>query len=218
MKSLTKEKIKIAIVDDAQIIRDGAKSVLESNPGIEVVSCAGNGKELMEFLQFPYPEIILLDAEMPIMSGAKTLEILAMNFPAIKVIMYSMYLEHSLLERYKKMGAFGFVPKGSDDKVLVNTIYSVYRNVKTYNEEISSELLTKQKGKKEFLNTDKLSQRELEVMNLVCLCKSNKQMADILCVTERTIEFHKTKIYKKTGMLCTSDLILYAIKNGLMVL
>lgn len=213
------EKIKIIIVDDSQLLRDGISVSLNRNPNLSVIDQAANGVELMVLLPNSKPDIILLDIKMPVMDGEKTLEFLNRNFPEIKVIMMSMYFEQLLIEEYKGKGASGFIPKGCDDVIITDTILSVHQEKKVFNEEISKKLSheIKNSGKKHFLNEYNLSVRELEIVRSVCLFKFNKQIADVLCVTERTVEFHKTNIYKKTGFECTSDLILYAIESGIWI-
>jgi two-component system nitrate/nitrite response regulator NarL len=214
------EIVKVIIVDDSKIFRDGITSVLNDVPNITVVGGASNGLELLDQLKTIKPDIILLDSEMPRMNGDQTLEILNKQFPAIKTIMVSMFFDTILIDSFKRKGAWGFVPKGCSDEKIEKTIISVYNGLMIFNIDVASDLLLKQqvKCKRTFHNIDQLSEREIEIMDLICLCKSNKQIASILSITERTVEFHKTNIYKKTKCVSGPDLVLYSIKNGLMVL
>jgi DNA-binding NarL/FixJ family response regulator len=215
-----KKTISVTIVDDSRLFRDGLISVLREIPKIKVISTAENGKVLLELLEVSNPDIVLLDIEMPVLDGEKALEIISVRFPHIKTIIISMYFDGTLIEALKEKGAWGFIPKGCNDKMIEETIFSVYEGVKTFNTETASGLVLKQKtkSKRAFENKDNLSEREIEIINLICLCKSNKQIANILFITERTVEFHKTNIYKKTKCVSSPDLVLYSIKNGLMVL
>lgn len=209
--------INVIVADDSKLIRDGLVSVLSRVSNISVVSAAENGKELLKLLDFLNPDIVLLDIKMPIMDGLQALKIIVKKYPKIKAIMISMYFEKALIEKMSEMGAWGFIPKGCDDVLIEETILAVNGGSKRFNTEIPYDLVTKELNKKEheFDNPDNLSLRELEILGLICQCKPNKQMADILRVTVRTIEFHKTNIYKKTRCVSTSDLVLYSLKRGI---
>jgi DNA-binding NarL/FixJ family response regulator len=214
------KSVKIIIVDDSKLFRDGISSILNDYSNISVIAGASNGLELLDKLKVSIPDIVLLDIEMPVMNGEEALEIINNKFPLVKTIMVSMFFDKALIELYKQKGAWGFIPKGCNDKKIEDTIFSVYNGIKVFNDDVAYDLVHKQqvKSKKVFYNTDNLSEREIEIMNLICLCKSNKQIASTLFITERTVEFHKTNIYKKTKCVSGSDLVLYSIKNGLMVL
>ncbi len=209
------KKIRIVIADDHAMFRQGIISLLKFDPRLSVIGEAANGSELLKTLNGRQADIILLDIQMPVMNGTQTLEILRQRFPDQGVIMVSMEFNPSIVARYFEKGAHGFIPKGCDVEVLVDAIYKVKETGNCY--DLSFELANRlnKYSLKNFENTYVLSTREVEVLRLACQGNSNKEIARILRIAERTVEFHKTNIYMKTGLKSLSDLIAYGIKSGL---
>lgn len=210
-----KEKIRIAIADDHRMFRQGIIALLSLNERIKVVGEVSDGSELLLLLNSLYADIVLLDIQMPIMNGIQALEILKQRFPDLGVIIVSMEFNPNMAEEYFERGAHGFIPKGCDVEVLVNAIYQVKEKGNCY--ELSFELASSlnKNSIKSFKNSYVLSLREIEVLRLTCKGNSNKEIAQVLRIAERTVEFHKTNIYMKTGLKSLSDLIAYGIKSGL---
>jgi len=208
---------KIFIVDNSTAIRKGLSAILNIDSTNQIIGEAATAEELFDKINYLMPDIIILDLEMPGMGGEKALVKLKELFQDIKVIIYSMYFESWLIDDLIKKGATGFIPKGCDDEIILLTINAVKENSLFDNKALSQSLIDKLKEvtKKPFENKHNLTQRELDVLNLICQCKTNRQIASIMHVTERTVETHKTSIYKKTGTDSCSALILYSIKEGL---
>lgn len=197
------------------MFRQGIISLLKFDPKLSVIGEAANGSELLKTLNGRQADIILLDIQMPVMNGTQALEILRQRFPDQGVIMVSMEFNPSIVARYFEKGAHGFIPKGCDVEVLVDAIYKVKESGNCY--DLSFELAHRlnKYSLKNFENTYVLSTREVEVLRLACQGNSNKEIAQVLRIAERTVEFHKTNIYMKTGLKSLSDLIAYGIKSGL---
>jgi two-component system response regulator DegU len=212
------EKIKVVVADDHAMFRQGIISLLKFDSGIMVVGEAANGRELLKILNSKRADIILLDIQMPVMNGTQALEVLKQRFPDHGVIMVSMEFNAFMLEEYFKQGAHGFIPKGCDIDVLIGAIYQVKEEGHCH--DLSFKLVNQlnKHSLKPFKNSFILSPREIEVLSLTCRGNSNKEMASVLRITERTVEFHKTNIYLKTGLKSLSDLIAYGIRNGLDIL
>lgn len=197
------------------MFRQGIISLLKFDPGLSVIGEASNGSELLKTLNSRQADVVLLDIQMPVMTGTQTLEVLRQRFPDPRVIMVSMEFNPSIVAMYFEKGAHGFIPKGCDVEVLVEAIYKVKENGNCY--DLSTELAARlnKHSLENFENTYVLSSREVEVLRLACQGNSNKQIGHMLRIAERTVEFHKTNIYLKTGLKSLSDLIAYGIKNGL---
>lgn len=200
------------------MFRQGIMSLLNFDPGIFVIGGAGNGRELLKILNSKRADIVLLDIQMPVMNGPQTLEVLKQRYPDLGIIMVSMEFNASVLKEYFRYGAHGFIPKGCDIEVLIEAIYMVREQGNCH--ELSLKLAHTLNGHslKSFHNQFVLSPREIEVLSLACKGNSNREIGAVLHIAERTVEFHKTNIYLKTGLKSLSDLIAYGIKNGLDVL
>lgn len=211
------QQTKIFLVDNSLAARKGLTALLHSDPSNIVVSEAGSAEEMFDKIPNNRPDIVILDLEMPGMGGQKALQEIKRRFPETKVVIYSMYFESWLIDKLIDEGASGFIPKGCDDEVIFMTINSVKQNYLIDNKLISEALIFKLKdnSKKPFINPHSLSEKELVILNNICLCKSNKQIANDLKITERTVEFHKTNIFKKTGVDNCGALIIYSIREGL---
>jgi len=209
------EKIRIVIADDHAMFRQGIISLLKFDAGLVVTGEASNGSELLKTLNGRHADIVLLDIQMPVMNGTQTLEILKQRFPDLRVIIVSMEFNLPIMERYFEKGAHGFIPKGCDVEVLVDAIYKVKENGNCYDLSVALAARLSKHSSRNFENTYILSSREIEVLRLACRGNSNKEIGYTLRITERTVEFHKTNIYLKTGLKNLSDLIAYGIKNGL---
>lgn len=212
------QQTRIFLVDNSLATRKGLAAILHSDYSNIVVGEAGSAEEMFEKITGNLPEIVILDLEMPGMGGEKALSELKIRYPEIKVVIYSMYFESWLIDKLINEGACGFIPKGCDDELILLTLNSIKQNDLIDNKLISETLIGKLKdiNKIPFLNRHGLSEKELAILNNICLCKSNKQIAHDLKITERTVEFHKTNIYKKTGIDNCGGLIIYSIKEGLL--
>lgn len=197
------------------MFRQGISSLLKFDPRLNVIGEAANGSELLKTLNGRQADIILLDIQMPVMDGTQTLEVLKQRFPDMGVIMVSMEFNPSIVARYFEKGAHGFIPKGCDVEVLVDAIYKVKDSGNCYDLSVKLANKLNKCSLKHFENTYVLSAREVEVLRLACQGNSNKEIGHTLRIAERTVEFHKTNIYMKTGLKSLSDLIAYGIRSGL---
>lgn len=212
------EKIRIVIADDHAMFRQGIISLLKFDPRLIVTAEAGNGRDLLKILNGTRADVVLLDIQMPVMNGTETLEVLKQRFPDLGVIIVSMEFNPAIAEDYFERGAHGFIPKGCDVELLVQAIYEVKQKGNCYDLSFDLAAQLNKHSLKAFKNNFVLSAREIEVLRLACQGNSNKEIGQALRIAERTVEFHKTNIYLKTGLKSLSDLIAYGIRNGLDVL
>ncbi len=211
-------KIKLVIADDHELIRKGFTSLLEENSKIKVIGEASNGKELIELLKRIKPDIVLLDLEMPIMSGEEALKIITLRFPDVRVIMLSVHYSEALVTEFLKRGARAYLGKDANKDTLFNAIKDVKTKGQYFNQETSVAILKGLKKEKPIsynLGRLALTAREVEVLIILCQGKTNSETAEELHIAESTVDFHRRRIYKKTDSKTIRDLIFYALRNGL---
>jgi DNA-binding NarL/FixJ family response regulator len=212
------EKIKLILVDDHQIVRDGIAASMMLYDDIEVVAEAANGKELFQKLENFNPDVIILDISMPDLSGIEICEILKKDFPEIKVIIFTGNENQESIFDALKAGANGFLPKDAQREELANAIYSVNKDENYISKSISNTVIidfikSEKETNKLSKNTATLSEREIEVLILIADGLAYKNIAEKLFISTKTVEKHKRNILNKLKLETTVDLVKYAIKN-----
>lgn len=213
------KQIKIGIADDHLVLRQGFISLLKEFDEMEVLIDVSNGKELLEELKKNKPDIILLDIEMPVMNGREALEKIKIRYPKIKVIIMSMHFNDAYIIEFIKNGARAFLPKNYDIDKIVDAIHAVNENGYYYDSKVSAamaELIKRNPMPEDVVTAASiLTQRELEIIRLMCLKKSTTEVAEVLYLSPRTVEGHRLNIYKKLNINKNTDLIEYALSNKL---
>ncbi len=212
------EKIKIAVVDDQQLFRSGMISLLKEFEELDVMMEAANGKEFVEMLKKKKPDVVLLDIEMPEMDGADVTTYLNKKYPQIKIIILTMHDDEEFVLHLVENGAHGFLLKDSDIETVVDAIYAVMDDRYYFKENISA-LLAKglaksAKTKPSFIEAD-LTEREIEVVKLICKEYTNKEISEKMGISLRTVDGHREKILQKTGAHNTAGIVMYAVKHNL---
>jgi DNA-binding NarL/FixJ family response regulator len=213
------EKIKIILVDDHQIVRDGIKALLNDAEDIDVISEAASYNELREKLKLQDPDIIVMDISLPEMSGLEITKLLSETHPDLKVLILSMYTGEDFIFNAIKSGAKGYLPKNTTRKEIIDAIHAVYNNNEYYSESISKVILKSYVQKAKTSDNiperaeDKLSGREIEILKYFAGGMTNQEIADKLYISIRTVESHKNHIMQKLELKSTVELIKYAIKN-----
>lgn len=210
----------IAIVDDHAMFRKGLLALINLFKGYQVLFDASNGKELIDKLDpKQLPDIILMDITMPEMDGYATTEWLHIHHPDIKVLALSTMDTETAIIRMIKSGAKGYVLKDAETDELKLAFDEVLHRGYFYNETITKKViqavtsLTETKNKTgTFIN---LSDRELEFLKLVCTELTYKEIADIMCVSARTVEGYRDALCEKLELKTRVGLAMYAVKNGL---
>lgn len=214
-----KLKKTIAVVDDQYLFRQGLISLLKEYDELDVIMEASNGKELFEKLKGKQPDVVLLDLEMPVMDGIETTIALKSNYPAVKIIILSMHTDDEFIIHLLEKGASGFLPKDKDIEEVVNAIYSVLENGYYFDARVSSAMLKGLVQSKKVIpsfSAQHLSEREIVVVNLICKEYTNKEIADKLCLSPRTIDSYRETILLKTGAKNTAGIVMYAVKYNLL--
>jgi two-component system, NarL family, response regulator DegU len=214
-----KSKKKIAVVDDQCLFRQGLISLLKEYDKLDVIIEASNGKELLEKMKVKQPDVVLLDLEMPLMDGIETTVSVKSRYPKVKIIILTMHTDDEFIIHLLEKGASGFLPKDKDIEVVVDAIYSVLEKGYYFDERISKAMvkgLVKTKKTNPSFTAHHLSEKEIVIVNLICKEYTNKEIADKLFISPRTVDTHRENILLKTGAKNTAGIVMYAVKNNLL--
>lgn len=210
--------IKIAVVDDHKLFRAGIIALLGDYSDMEVVLEAANGKELFKQLKRHTPHVVLLDIEMPEMNGIETTLLLKKEYPKIKIIILTMHSEEEFIFDLMTKGANGFLSKDKSVDNVTDAIYSVMKKGYYYNDQITQAIIRGNTGMieaPELLKKAALTDREIEVVKLICEQKTNKEIADLLFISIRTVDNHKNNIFIKIGVNTTVGIVMFAVQTKL---
>lgn len=214
-------KIKVILVDDHELVRDGIKSLLGKSPEIEVCGEAGSFKEFKELLSKECADVVLMDINLPGVSGIESVRLLKPDFPEVKFLMLSMYTNEDFVINAVKAGASGYLPKNTTHEELSEAINSIYNGKDYFSKSISEKLFLEmmRRTKAGVSQTDSeeeiITPREKEILTKVAEGLSNADIAEQLCISIRTVETHKTNLFRKLGFSSMVDLVKYAIKHKL---
>ncbi|HBS86210.1 MAG: DNA-binding response regulator [Bacteroidetes bacterium GWF2_38_335] len=206
-------KLNIILVDDHSLFRNGLKLLLKSLGVAENIYEAGNGREFLEIIRHEKVDIALMDISMPVMDGIEATDIAMAEKPDFKIIALTMFGEEEYYLKMINAGVKGFLLKDSDIKIVTTAIEEVMKGNNYFSQEILLKLVVhKEKMQKE---PELLSEREIEVLTLICKGMSNQEIADKLFVSKRTVDKHRENLLGKTQSKNTASLIMYAMKNGI---
>lgn len=211
--------IKVAIVDDHKLFREGVHFLIEQMYDIELVFEASNGNELLTKLESIPTDVLLLDLDMPDMDGIDALKILRPQYPDLGVIILTTYSDSKMIAYLMELGANSYLLKDTDPETLQQAIESVNREGYFFTKDVSQAMLTGLKGqmrkKPTLKNNVSLTAREVEVLELICQEYTAKEIADKLFISPRTAEGHRRHLIEKLGVKNTAGLIVKAIKEGI---
>ncbi|MBO6584568.1 MAG: response regulator transcription factor [Gracilimonas sp.] len=211
--------IKIAIVDDHQIVRDGIKILIEDEPGFEISFEAENGEQATRLSKEHKPDLIIMDITMPKMNGIEATEQIKKEQPDVKVLALTMLSEDQHIKKMIKAGASGYILKSSGKKELIKAINTILDGKHYFSDDatqaILQELVEPSVSKNREANEVNITERELEVLKLIVNECTNQEIADQLFVSVRTVDAHRRNLLQKTGAKNTAGLVKYAIKNQL---
>ena len=210
------DKLKIYLVDDHKLFREGLKLLLSAQKFVHHIYEASNGKEFVENLSFVDCDVVLMDIDMPEMDGVEATKEALRIRPSLKIIVLSMYGDEQYYYKMIDAGAKGFLLKNSGIDKVVAAIQKVAAGESFFSEELLVNILNNMRDNK----TDTagaadndISDRELEILYQVCLGLSNQEIADKLFISKRTVDKHRANLLSKTGCKNTAALVMYAIKN-----
>jgi DNA-binding NarL/FixJ family response regulator len=206
--------MRVLIADDHGIVRSGLRMLLENAPGIDVIGEAADGAEARDLAIRARPDLAILDVKMPKLTGLQATREIREQAPDISVLILSMYDDERYLFEALKAGASGYVLKAQADSDLLEAVRAVERGEPFLTPKAQQALI------KDVLGggsgpADELTPREEEVVKLVAEAHTNKEIAEILHLAEKTVENHRSNAMRKLGMRDRVELVRYAIKRGL---
>jgi DNA-binding NarL/FixJ family response regulator len=213
--------IAVGLVDDHSITRHGIRTILELNSEIKVILEATHGLDLLNQLETARqePDIVMMDINMPVMNGFKTVQELQLKFPAIRIIIFSLIAEEDTIINMISSGACGYIPKNADPAILANAVISVYENGFYLGKWAKKEYFSRSgtvKKREGFSGKQFLSAKELQFMNLAATNLSYQEIAAEMNVQPKTVENYRDSLFRKLDLKNRAALALYGYKNGLL--
>lgn len=206
------ESIHIMIVDDHQILIDGVVELLSHNPGFHIVGTASDAKRAMEITKNHLIDVVICDVNMPDVKGIELIPQLKQISSKLKIVALSMHEEKHIIKEVLKNGADGYVLKRSTHLELLSAIDKVVKGEVFVSEAIAQMLVDEIKNPSPI---DHLSEREVEIIKLIVAEKTNRQIGEELCISEKTVETHKRNIFRKTNSGSAVGLTKFAIAHHL---
>jgi DNA-binding NarL/FixJ family response regulator len=203
------DKISVLLVDDHGLVRRGFRRILEDEPDIEVAGEAGDGTEAVQLAQKLHPQVVVMDCAMPKMNGLDATRKILEKQPQTLVLMLSMHPEETLVRQALDAGARGYVLKNAVDLELGAAIRRVVAGETVLDSQLPRPAALK--GERDA----HLTPRELEILQMIVDGKSNKEIATVLDLSANTVAVHRANIMDALGIHKTAELVVYAIRNGL---
>jgi two-component system response regulator NreC len=213
------EQIRVLVVDDHTLIRQGIVGLLESQSDIEVVGQAGNGREALPSLQATAPDVVLMDIAMPGINGLTATREIKERRPAVRVLILTIHDREDYLFQALRAGASGYVLKGADVQDLLAAVRCAYRGeiylYPSVTTTLVADYLRRARGGEDRLAYDGLSDREREILHLIAQGKTSPEIASELFLSPHTVQSHRDHIMTKLDLHSKAALIKYAIAKGL---
>ncbi len=213
-------KIKVLLVDDHTVVLKGLAFFLSTQEDLELVGEANNGKEALVKVGETTPDVILMDLYMPEMDGVEATAYIKKEYPNVKVIVLTSFSDQAHVLPALRAGASGYMLKDVEPDQLVEAIRSAYKGNIQLHPDIANALLSQtlpveEKEEEPSIQVDVLTARENEVLQLLAKGMSNKEVASVLVITEKTVKAHVSSILSKLNLSDRTQAALYAVKNGI---
>lgn len=206
--------IRLLIADDHQIILDGFQSFLRDVTDMKVVAVARNGQEVLDVLETTEIDVIVLDINMPELNGVEVCKRVSKKYPHTQVIALSMYKRKSYIQRMIQFGARGYLLKDDSSEEIQKAIRSVVGGSTYFSSQIDLSLLPFQQESRS-LTDESITQREVEVLQLIAQGLTNQEIAEQLFLSQHTVESHRKNLLSKLNAKNTADLVRLAMEKGL---
>lgn len=208
--------IKLGIIDDESLFRKGMKALLSESEQLEVIMEAGNGQELLQQLsEGTMPDVILLDLNMPVMSGVETTKALQKSYPELRIVILTTHYSKGFIVKMIELGAASYLPKNTEPEEVVDTLLKVAAKGFYYNDHVMNVIRENMQRK---IKTNRvidveISSREREVLQLICEQFTTAEIAEKLFISPRTVDGHRNNLLDKTGARNTAGLVVFALEN-----
>jgi len=213
---MSNSQIRVLLVDDHAVVRNGLRAMLSSAKDIIVANEAGTMDEALHLIRAENFDVALLDIAMPEKNGLELLKALRTEKPRLAVLILSMYAEEMYALRALKLGAAGYLTKNSPTATLIGAVRKVAAGGKYISPATADQFARMLSGDRGCLH-ENLSDRELEVLKLLAAGETNGEIAQALCLSPSTVATYRIRIFEKLGMKNTADLTRYALVNGLLL-
>jgi DNA-binding NarL/FixJ family response regulator len=218
--SIPDEPIKVLLVDDHTILREGIRALLSSEPDIRVVGEASDGLEALEQVPRLEPQVVIMDLVMPRMNGLEATRQIRARYPDVRILILSMYDDDEYVREITQAGASGYVLKRVATEDLVRAIHEVHRGASFLYPPIAAKLMDYVRRTQGTPNgePEALTPREREVLKLIAEGNTNQAIAETLGLSRKTVESHRANIMRKLDLHDVTDLVKYALRKGLITL
>ena len=210
-------KIKVLLADDHQIVRQGLKALINTQPDLEVIGEALDGWDLLEKVEKLHPNVVVTDVAMPNLNGVDAAGRIRKRFPDVQVVILSMHAASSYVIRSLRNGALGYVLKSDNIEDVIEAIHWVMDGRRYLSGQVSEQVITSLiAGAEGEMDLEKrITNREREILQLVAEGNTNLQISKKLNISSRTVETHRANMMSKLGLTCQADVIRFAMQNGL---
>ncbi len=212
------DQIKVLLVDDHNVVRQGLKLFLATQPDINVVGEADNGQDALAAVGKHQPDVVLMDLVMPKLDGIGATQQIKARFPDVEVIVLTSFTEDAQITAVIKAGAIGYLLKNVEPNELAAAIRAAQRGEVHLHPEVARRLMQALGPKEQSTVAEPLTEREIEVLKALARGESNKQIADTLIVSEKTVKAHVSNILGKLGLQSRTQAVLYALRHGMVSL
>ncbi|OHX47716.1 response regulator [Cytobacillus oceanisediminis] len=209
--------IKVLIADDHHVVRRGLVFFLKTQPEIEIIGEAKNGREAVEMMQTNQPDVVLMDLDMPVMNGIEATRQIKASCPEVKIMILTSFSDQDHVIPAIEAGASGYQLKDIEPDFLVQAIIQLMKGENQLHPKATSHLLTHltNKNSTERQPLEELTKRELEVLREIAKGKSNKEIASSLYITEKTVKTHVSNLLSKLELADRTQAALYAVRHGI---
>ena len=216
------DSIKVMLVDDHEVVLEGLIRILEKQGGIQIVSVAGSAEEALEKLERFPPDVIVVDIQLPGMNGIELIRRIKKNHPEIEAITLTVFDDEQFARQAIKAGAIGYVIKDAAKDELVKAVRSAAKGETLISTSVARKLIDEMtepaaKKKKKAEGFENLSHREVDVIKLMARGYNNRQIADLLYISEHTVKVHIRNIFRKIDVTDRTNAVLWAIDRGLVL-
>lgn len=207
--------IKVLLVDDHQIVLDGLQALLDNADGFECVATAKNGKEALDLIKLLKVHVVLMDIDMPVMDGMEATIRIKRTIPDVKILSLTQHNEKAMVQRLIDCGSDGYVLKNIDRDELLLAIRKLMKGQKYFSEEVTRKLAEREIVTATSGTPTEITERETEILRLICEGLSSKQIGDKLFISPRTVDTHRTNLMSKLDIHNVAGLIRFAFQNGI---
>ena len=211
--------LRVVLGDDHTILRHGLRKILESEPGWSVIGEAADGRDAVRRIVATQPDVAILDIGMPLLNGIEATRQVARRAPQVPVLILSMHADEAYIIQALHAGAKGYLLKDSADAELIRAVAAVVAGKSFFSPAVAQVMLddyVRHLAQRGFLDRyESLSEREREIFQLVAEGHSNKEVAELLNVSPTTVETHRAHVLQKLDLHGTADIVLYAVRRGI---